>query len=233
MPDLNDTVNLIDRPGMAQTVLMIGHTATAVNDPWRYALGILTDKLGGRINSKLRDDKAYSYGFSAQLERRKGPGPLIVNGSVEADVTKEALGEVFKLMSLLTGEGPVTEDDIAEIQGGMIPPWFDRFETIAGVASELGNLVSLDLPDGQFLTDQAGFDAVTKTDVDRVARQYLIPERMTILVVGDRSRIEAPLRSLPLVKTVRLLDSSGHPFKAAPESKPTAAGANIPRSKTD
>ena len=56
------------------------------------------------------------------------------------------------------------------------------------------------------------YDAVTKTDVDRLARRYLSPPWMTVLVVGDRSWIEESLKDLSYGKTVHLLDTAGKPI---------------------
>ena len=79
-----------------------------------------------------------------------------------------------------------------------------------------------DLPDDEFAHYQARVEAVTKADVDRVAREYITPETMTILVVGDRSQIEGPLKSLPFVETIQRLDTEGNPLPA-PAAKPAAA----------
>lgn len=40
--------------------------------------------------------------------------------------------------------------------------------------------------------------AVTKDDVERVARQYIDPENVAIFVVGDRAVIEQHVRDLDL-----------------------------------
>ena len=47
-------------------------------------------------------------------------------------------------------------------------------------------------------TDTNRDGAVTQADVQRVARQYVDPDRLTIVVVGDRKVIEPGIRSLKL-----------------------------------
>jgi hypothetical protein len=53
-----------------------------------------------------------------------------------------------------------------------------------------------------------------------VAKQYLRPEALTILVVGDRSKIEGQLKDIPFVKNIRILDEQGNPMPdlATPKS---------------
>ena len=216
-PAVNETIYLIDKPGAAQSVLSIGRTGTSIRSPDRYALRVLSADFSGRIDGRLRDDKAYTYGLSTSFDFRKAAGLFVLEGSVETAKTKEAVVEIFKEMTELDGGKPVTVEDITAIQTADDPALAHRFETTADVASEVAYMVSHELPDDHFATELAGHQGVKKTDVDRVAKQYLTPERMTILVVGDRSRIEAPLRSLPFVKTIRLLDVQGSPL---PERAP-------------
>ncbi|MGO9464972.1 MAG: hypothetical protein ACLQIB_08000 [Isosphaeraceae bacterium] len=80
------------------------------------------------------------------------------------------------------------------------------------------------MPDDEFEHYQARIEAVTKADVDRVARQYITPENMTILIVGDRSQIEAPLSSLPFVQSIKHVDTQGNPVADPAVDRPAAAG---------
>jgi hypothetical protein len=40
--------------------------------------------------------------------------------------------------------------------------------------------------------------AVTSADLTRVAKQYLLLDRMAVVIVGDRATIEAPIRAAGL-----------------------------------
>ena len=71
------------------------------------------------------------------------------------------------------------------------------------------------LPADYFTTYPSKVEAVTKADVDRVARTYLDPSRMTILVVGDRAKVDPGLRSLPFAKVINVLDPEGNPLPPA------------------
>ena len=56
---------------------------------------------------------------------------------------------------------------------------------------------------------------VTRADVERVATQYLHPDRMAIVVVGDRETIEQPLRTIEgYGERLTIVDADGRP--AAP-----------------
>jgi zinc protease len=222
-PAVGPTIYLIDKPGATQSVLYIGRIGTSVRSLDRHALVILKDQLGGRIGANLCDDKACTYGFAESFDFRKGAGPFFVKGAVHLFETRAALAEVFKEMSDLAGARPVTDEEIADIQEGKLPSWIDSFETNADVVRQLAYKVSHELPDHYFARELPAFFAVNKNHVDRVAKTYLAPRRMTILVVGDRSWIEESIKSLPFGKHLRLLDADGNPL--AEPTTPTHLGS--------
>jgi hypothetical protein len=83
------------------------------------------------------------------------------------------------------------------------------------------------LPDDYFATYQSKIEAISQSDVDRVAKEYITPETMTILVVGDQAKIAEPLQSLPFVKSIQYVDPEGNPIPAKSaasqsDSKPKA-----------
>jgi zinc protease len=208
-----EMVFLIDKPGAVQSVVAIGGIGPALKSPDRYIVRFARAELGRRISS-LREEKGYTYGLTTSASLRNGPGTFTVTGSVQTAATKEALDEVFKAMTELTSSPGVTQEGTTQIQDAMVAQWFARFETIDDIASEVSFLVAHDLPDDDYALETARYGAVTKADVDRVAKKYLKPELMTILIVGDRSKIEGPLKSLPFVKSIQMLDTEGKPITA-------------------
>jgi hypothetical protein len=88
------------------------------------------------------------------------------------------------------------------------------------MANRLEDVVVHGLPDNYFNRYTQSVQAVTLADVNRVARQYLDPGRMAIVVVGDRKVIEPGLRSLDDVgTTITFVDTEGRP-----EAKTTSEG---------
>ena len=125
-------------------------------------------------------------------------------------MTKESLVEMFKELTDPSGSRPITDAELAFAKERIVLGFPSRFETTFGVAGQVATLIADELPDDEFDRYQSRVEALTKADVDRVARQYITPETMTVLVVGDRSRLEGPLKSLPWVKAIRRLDAEGN-----------------------
>ncbi len=221
-PPQGRPVSLIDKAGAPQSVLTIGRIGAPRRSPDFHALIVMNAILGGqyasRINLNLRQEKGYTYGAESGFAFYRGPGPFVAGGPVESGVTREALEELFKELAGIAGARPVTEDELAFAKERLILGFPGRFETTFGVAGQVAVLVTDELPDDEFERYQPRVEAVTRGDVDRVARQYITPDRMVVLIVGDRGRIEGPLKSLSWIKGIRHLDTGGNPLDEPFES---------------
>jgi zinc protease len=210
---------LVDKPGAAQSVLYVGQVGVPRKTPDYFALDVLNSVLGGqfssRLNLNLREAKGYTYGARSGFSFRQGPGPFSAVTSVQTAVTKEALAEVVKEIRDITGPRPVTAEELAFAKDNTIKGFPSGFGTTFGVAGQLAELVTFALPDDYFRTYRAAVEAVTAEDVARVAKKYLDPENLTIVVVGDAAKIEEGLKSLPFGKSIRRLDPEGNPADAA------------------
>jgi len=85
-----------------------------------------------------------------------------------------------------------------------------RFETTGGIAGQLSQLVTYDVPLSFYNSFTPNIAAVTQTDVQRVARKYIDPDRLAIVIVGDRKSIEPPLRATGIGQ-VTVVDITGKP----------------------
>ena len=184
---------------------------------------------GGRIDMNLREDKGYTYGLSTNFHLRKGTGMFHVGGPVHARATKEALAELFQELSDLVGADLPSKEEVASAKEPLVQAMLDSFETASEITDRLAHMVVFDLSDSEYATYQSRIEAVTADDVVRVAKETIKPENATILVVGDRARIEAPLKTLPFVKSIRLLDPQGNLLPAPTSPKGAANGSSATR----
>jgi zinc protease len=217
-------VYLVDKPGAAQSVLAVGQVGQPRSTPDYFPLTVMNEILGGqfssRINLNLREDKGYTYGASSHFVFRIGPGPFQAGGSVRTEVTREALVELLKELNDITGARPISDDELAFAKEQIIRGFPSRFETTAGVAGTLVELVLFKLPDDYFANYTSRVEAVTTADVNRVARKYLDPGHFKVLIVGDRAKVEPALKSLPYAQVINRLDLEGNPLPAAAREGP-------------
>lgn len=210
---------LIDKPGAAQSVILVGRVGAARRSPDYHALELLNAVLGGqfisRLNMNLREDKGYSYGVSSDFSFAKEPGSFEAGGAVRTAVTKESLIEIMNELVGVIGPKPLEEAEITYARERMIQGFPSRFETTFGVAGQIALMVEDDLPDDEFEHYQAKVEAVSLADVKRVAKAYITPPTMTILIVGDRKVIEPSLKGLPFITGIEHLDALGDPVASA------------------
>lgn len=210
------TVYLVDKPAAAQSVLAIGHIGQPRSTPDYFPLSVMNSILGGqfssRLNLNLREDKHYTYGARSHLIFRQGPGPFQVECPVQTDKTAPALVEMVKEVTDINGPRPATDAEANFAKDRIIKGFPSKFATTAGVAGTIADVVIYKLPADYFSTYPSKIGAVTTADVNRVAKQYLKPGELIIVIVGDRSKIESELKALPFVKVINAVDPEGNPL---------------------
>ncbi|MDE3153457.1 MAG: insulinase family protein [Acidobacteriota bacterium] len=196
---------LVHRPAAAQSELRIGQVAAARDTPDYHALLVLNTILGGqfisRINMNLRQTHGYTYGARTAFDFRRRRGPFQFESSVQSSVTADALREALGELEAIRGPRPATADEIETARTALTRGYARNFETAQQVARALSQLALYGLPDDYFQQFVPRVEAVGEAEVLRVARDYLHPDRMGILIVGDRDVVApglAPLQAGPL-----------------------------------
>jgi zinc protease len=206
-------IYLVDRPNSAQSVVSIGQVGVDRMNPDYFPIVVMNTILGGgftsRINMNLREDKGYTYGARSGFTFRRGAGPFQAGGDIQTAVTKEAIAEFMKELNDIRGGRPVTQKELDYNKQSLIRRYPSGFETVGAMSNQLSNLVVYGLPDTYFNDYMSKVNAVTIEDVDRVAKKYLDPAKMAIVIVGDRTVIEPGLKELGY--SITILDVEGKP----------------------
>ena len=133
---------------------------------------------------------------------------------MQTAVTKESVEEFLKELNGIRGAIPVTPSELEYNKQSIIRRYPQGFETVGQISGQLSNLVVYGLPDSYFNDYIARVNAVTLDDVNRVANKYLTPDKMAILVVGDRKAIEPKLKEIDVWgNSIRFLDTEGNPIE--------------------
>ena len=189
---------LIDRSGAPQSTLYLG---LRVPDPtsadW-VALQVANSLLGGsfasRITTNIREQKGYTYSpFSAVNPHRRDAYWAEVADVTTAD-TGAALKEIFSEIERLRREPPPAAE-LRGIQNYMTGTFVVQNSSRQGVISQLSFVDQHGLGDDYLASYVKRVMAVTPGEVTRVTREYLAPERMTLVVVGDRKTVEPQVAS--------------------------------------
>jgi zinc protease len=204
-------VLLVPKGDASQTALQVTLIGTDRKTPDFAALEVLNAVLGGlftsRINTNLREEKGYSYGVYSQFNYRRTPGPFEIAGSVRTNATGAAIVEIFKEVKAVR-DHLLPAAELENARNAQVLSLPGHFDTIEGIGASLAGLFAYDLPLDYYNTLAAQFAAVTAEQVQAAARKYLVPEKMVVVAVGDRKKIEPQLRKLKL-GTIEVRDANG------------------------
>ena len=192
------TLVLVDKPGAAQSSFRIGGIGVPRSTRDYFALQVMNTILGGsfssRLQQNLREKHGYTYGAGSLFAYRRSAGPFTASAEVVTAKTDSALIEFMKELRAIRDTVP--QDELARAKRFLQLGLPQGFETTRGIAGQLLPLLAYDIPLDFHNTAVQRLGAVTQADVQRVARQYIDPSKLTMVIVGDRKVIEPGLRAL-------------------------------------
>jgi zinc protease len=183
-------VVVIDRPGAVQTEIRVGNVGLPRRHKDYLALDLAVNILGGeggnRLHRVLRSDRGLTYGASADVNALKDSGNIVADTDTRSEVTGEALRLIVDEFSRLQRQR-VQEPELADAQAYLTGSFPLTIETPSAIALQVLNAVfyGLDLNDLQTYRERV--NAITPDEIQRVAREYLRPDRLSIVLVGDAS----------------------------------------------
>ena len=193
-------IYLVDKPGAPQSQIRIGTIGVARSTPDFFPIQVMNTILGGafssRLNLNLREKRGYTYGASSGFDMRLTPGPFSALAGVQTDKTAESLTEFFNELNAMLK--PVPADELARAKNYIALRFPSSFETTGDIARRLEDAVVYRLPDDYYSRYVQNIEAITAADVQRIAQKYIQPERLAVIVVGDRKTIETGIRALNL-----------------------------------
>jgi len=229
VPDPTRRVVVIDKPGSLQTAIRVGHAALprASEDylPFDVAIKILGGEGGNRLGSVLRTERSLTYAASADFASRRYGGDFMGETETRSDATAEALRLIVREVDRLRQER-VSRRELQNAQAYLAGSFPLTIETPNAIAAQVleSLLYGLDLDD--LPTYPARINAVTVDDIQRVARVYLHPDDLSIVLVGEAAAFLDDLSSLELgdveVLSVDELDLT------SPDLRRTTAGRLAP-----
>ncbi len=197
-------VLVVPRPGAAQSELRIGHVSARRDTPDYSPLLVMNAVLGGqfvsRVNLKLREQKAVTYGARTGFDWRRGASPFGLSTSVQSKATIESVRDSLDEIASIRGPRPATDAELAMAKASLTRGYPRAFETVQQVARAVGQLALYGLPDSYFEEFVPKVNAVTQADVTRVAAQHLDPAGVSVVIVGDPEAIGDPASALGLAR---------------------------------
>lgn len=187
-------VFFVDIPKGAQTEFRVGYATglkyDATGDYFKaylanYPLGT---GFNSRLNLNLREDKGWTYGARGGFAGDQYSGEYEFSSGIKAGATDSALLEVMKEIRDYVASGP-TDEEVAFMKSAIGQSDALRYETGMQKAQFIRRILDYNLPANFVETQTKILKSMTKEQMLAMARKYLDPEKMNILLVGDKAKV--------------------------------------------
>ncbi len=204
------TLTIVDRPGSAQSNIVLGNSAIGRTDPDYFKVIVMNQVLGAGASSRvfmnLREEKAYTYGAYTRLNTKRLAGDIEATAEVRNEVTGDSLKEFFYELERIR-QDKVGDEELADAKNFLTGVFPIRAETQEGLTNLIVNQHLYGLPDDYLQTYREHVDAVTADDVIDAAQKYVRPDEMAIVIVGDASEVRPQAEGY--AETVEIFDTEG------------------------
>lgn len=202
-PTIDKTkIFLVDVPKAAQTEFRVGGYTGLKYDALGeyYRAGLMNFPLGGgfngRVNINLREDKGWTYGARTSFTGDKYFGEFSFGSGIRANATDSALVEVMNELTQYATKG-ITPDELSFMKSAIGQRDALRYETGFQKAGFIRQMLYYNLP-GDYTTQQNKIlNNITANEINQLAKKWLNPSKMNILLVGDKEKILPGLKKLP------------------------------------
>ncbi|MBI1920315.1 MAG: insulinase family protein [Geobacter sp.] len=193
-----------------QSVIRMGHVGVDKDNPDVYAIRVMDYILGGGFTSRLvlevRTNQGLAYNVDGYFDiGRRFAGIYKAETETKSESTVKAAGLMRDIIAGMMKE-QVTEQELALAKDSIINSFIFGFANTASVVSQRARLEYYGYKPGYLENFRDNIAKVTREDVLRVAKRYLHPEALTIVVVGDPAKFDKPLVSLGEVREIKLED---------------------------
>ena len=161
------------------------------------------------LNQNLREDKGYTYGAGSGLSSSKVIGNFGASSSVRTEVTDSAINEILFELRRIRNErvDPKMLNLVKNSMTGGFARSLQSPSTIGGFAL---NIARYGLDEDYYEKYLERLNAVSAEDVMEMAKKYIHPEQVNILVVGDKAKIKEKLTPFTAVGKVQEYDYYGN-----------------------
>ncbi|MDR4509656.1 MAG: insulinase family protein [Candidatus Brocadiaceae bacterium] len=194
--EFKKTVNYIYKD-INQANVIMGHLGISRTNPDYFAVEIMNFILGGggfsaRITSRIRSEEGLAYSAFSAFQTSRDIGIFYVSCQTKLQSTNRAIAIALEEMEKMR-TAPVSEEDLLLAKETYVNQFIFQFTTSASIVGQKVDIEYKGLPLNYLETYVENVKAVTLKDVEDVAKKYLHPDKIKILVVGDKEKFDKPL----------------------------------------
>jgi zinc protease len=186
------TVTRLIEKDLTQATIVLGHTGISRTNPDYYAVSVMNYILGGggfssRLMDSIRDNQGLAYGVFSVFHANRLPGPFTVTLQTRSEMAARAIDGVLAELKGMV-DRPPTDEELNDAKAYLMGSFPLRFDTTAKLADIIAQVEFFGLGKEYYTDYPKWIERVTKEDIQRVAKQYLHPDRYALVVVGNQAK---------------------------------------------
>jgi zinc protease len=199
-------VYFIAKDDVTQANIAMVHSGIERNNPDMPAITVMNEVLSGgfsgRLMQQLRSVRGLTYGAGGGIGASWDyPGLVRLQMSTKSGTTLESIdalrGEVRRMI-----ESPATAEELSLAKESILNAFVFTMDTRTKAMQQQVLLEFYGFPADYYVKWPGLIEKVTAADVARVAKTYLHPDQLAVLVVGNEKEFEKPLSTLGPVTTI-------------------------------
>lgn len=191
-----------------QANVIMGHLGIHRKSPDYFPVMIMNFILGGgsftaRIPGRIRSDEGLAYSAFSAFQTARDLGMFFISCQTKLESTNRAVSIALEELDKIR-KTPVDKEELFLAKETFMNQFVFRFTTSASIVAQKVDIEYEDLPLNYLETYLDNVQSVTQEDVLRVAKKYLHPDEIKILVVGDKEKFDKPLDNFGKVNVIEL-----------------------------
>jgi predicted Zn-dependent peptidase len=199
-------IYFIRKDDVEQAHVRLGHLGITVDNPDYFAAQVLNEVLGGgfasRLFSNVRSKKGLAYsvfgGIGASYARR---GVFQVGLSTKSGTMSEAVRALEEEVRGII-DNPPSETELKRAKEAILNSFVFNYDAPSEVLAQQITYAYYGLPADFLEKYRANIEKVTPEQVAAVAKKYIDPDKLTLLVVGKPSAFDQPVETFGAVTTI-------------------------------
>ncbi|HLP18398.1 MAG TPA: pitrilysin family protein [Bacteroidota bacterium] len=193
-------IYFVDVPNAKQSQVLAGHIGPSSIDPDYYKAVVINHRLGGDfngiLNMILREKKSFTYGARSSFFGVTDAGQFLASSAVQANATHETM-EIVRDEIKKYCEG-INPEELELVKSTLLKSNAGRFETLGQLSAMMQPVVMYGLPFDYIRQREAVVRSITPDEHTKLARQFIHPEKLIYVVVGDKATQFEKLKDLGL-----------------------------------
>lgn len=222
-------VDFVHKPGAVQSVLNITYpvdlqpgTADVIRS--RVTNAILGGYFNSRVNANLREGHGWTYGARTSLNSDELVGSFNGSTSVRNAVTDSSIIEFLKEMRRMSTE-KVSKEELQVVKNVIAGQFSQNLEEPGTVASFALNTARYGLSTDYYEKYLEVLQSVSPEEVQAMAKKYINPDRVHIVVVGNRDDVAERLKQFAATGKINMFDAYGNPVNTVNMALPAGMTA--------